>query len=460
MSTQGSEPGFSSPRVRRETALLAGDLAAASGTIAAALLLRFRFEVPPQHALPYLTALPLLVGFRLMAAYAFGLYDLKHRLTAADHFFGGVAAAVTGVALGYLAMAMGVLYYAPDLYLSRLVALTDLALLAGWFAGSRALALRVLTARGDCVRVLLLGPSGSCADLGEEVREHAPPLLRVAGVVATDKGTDEAVARLAREVAGGAAEQVILVDPPQGQRHLGRILEVCDHNRVETYLYPPLDYAILTNTHMASIAGVPLLSLRPALAHTPYRAGKRILDVTAAAALLAPLAPLAVAAAALVKLTSPGPALFGQERVGRFGRTFRLWKLRTMVADAEAATGPALSVPGDPRVTPVGRVLRRLRLDEAPQLWNVLRGDMSLVGPRPERPEFVAGYERENPLYERRAMVRPGLTGLAQVHGRYDTDYTHKLRYDLTYVNSVSLATDLRILFATIRTVLTGRGAR
>jgi lipopolysaccharide/colanic/teichoic acid biosynthesis glycosyltransferase len=135
-------------------------------------------------------------------------------------------------------------------------------------------------------------------------------------------------------------------------------------------------------------------------------------------------------------------------------------KFRTMVHGAESGSGPVLSERGDPRVTPLGRFMRRFRLDEAPQLWNVLTGAMSLVGPRPERPAFVARFTETDPLYERRHLVRPGMTGLAQIHGRYDSDYAHKLRYDLMYVNSASFAMDLRILFATLRIVVTGSGAR
>ena len=130
-----------------------------------------------------------------------------------------------------------------------------------------------------------------------------------------------------------------------------------------------------------------------------------------------------------------------------------------MRADAEEETGPVLATEDDDRVTPIGRWLRRWRIDEIPQLINVIRGEMSLVGPRPERQEFVDKFLEENPLYERRLAMRPGLTGLAQIHGRYDTDYAQKLRYDLLYINSASILLDLRILLATVQTVLTARGA-
>jgi lipopolysaccharide/colanic/teichoic acid biosynthesis glycosyltransferase len=176
-------------------------------------------------------------------------------------------------------------------------------------------------------------------------------------------------------------------------------------------------------------------------------------------ALILLTSPLWLLAALAIKLDSRGPVLFSQVRVGHRGRYFRIHKFRSMVQNAETETGPVLSPLGDNRVTRVGRLLRRSRADELPQLWNILRGDMSFVGPRPERPEFFDQFVRENPLYERRTLVQPGLTGSAQIHAYYGTDYRHKLRYDLMYINNLSFALDLRLIVATIRIVLTGRGA-
>ncbi len=164
-----------------------------------------------------------------------------------------------------------------------------------------------------------------------------------------------------------------------------------------------------------------------------------------------------------VRITSAGPALYHQRRVGRDGSEFMVHKFRSMRVDAEAATGPVwASKTGDPRVTPIGRWLRRLRLDELPQLWNVLRGEMSLVGPRPERPEFVAELTREIPYYGQRHVIRPGLTGWAQVRYTYGAtreDALQKLQYDLYYIKNLSLALDFYIIFATIKTVILRRGA-
>lgn len=173
-----------------------------------------------------------------------------------------------------------------------------------------------------------------------------------------------------------------------------------------------------------------------------------------------PLLPLLVLA---VRLSSPGPILYRQKRVGRDGVVFDCYKFRTMRADAEADTGPTWASDDDPRITAIGRLLRRTRLDEIPQLWNVLRGDMGFVGPRPERPEFVERLSRELPYYHLRHILRPGITGWAQIRYRYGNtveDAKEKLRYELYYVKHLSLGLDVLIMLHTLKIVLLGRGAK
>jgi sugar transferase (PEP-CTERM system associated) len=164
-----------------------------------------------------------------------------------------------------------------------------------------------------------------------------------------------------------------------------------------------------------------------------------------------------------VKFSSPGPALYRQKRVGRGGSTFHCYKFRTMRQDAEADTGATWATDDDPRITRVGKFLRTSRLDEIPQLWCVLKGDMHFVGPRPERPEFVEWLSREIPYYGVRHMVRPGITGWAQVQYKYGNtldDAREKLQYDLFYIKNASVGLDFLILFQTVKIVLLGRGAR
>jgi sugar transferase (PEP-CTERM system associated) len=197
---------------------------------------------------------------------------------------------------------------------------------------------------------------------------------------------------------------------------------------------------------------------------TPWlRASKRLLDVITASLGLLLALPLIVLTAIAVRLSSAGPVLYHQRRVGQHGRIFTIHKFRSMREDAEAHTGAVWAAKhGDTRVTPIGLWLRRSRLDELPQLWNVLVGDMSLVGPRPERPEFVGNLTREIPFYGQRHIVRPGVTGWAQVrytYGATKEDALQKLQYDLFYIKHLSIALDLYIMLETVKTVVLRRGA-
>jgi sugar transferase (PEP-CTERM system associated) len=192
-------------------------------------------------------------------------------------------------------------------------------------------------------------------------------------------------------------------------------------------------------------------------------AAKRASDVVLSALGLLVLAPLLGLLALLVKVTSAGPAFYHQRRVGQNGRMFTVHKLRSMCVDAEAKTGAVWASARDARVTPIGSFLRRARLDEVPQLWNVLCGEMSLVGPRPERPEFVSQLTEKIPFYGLRHSVRPGLTGWAQVRYTYGAsaeDALEKLQYDLFYIKHLTVAFDLLVLFETVKTVLLRRGAQ
>jgi sugar transferase (PEP-CTERM system associated) len=190
---------------------------------------------------------------------------------------------------------------------------------------------------------------------------------------------------------------------------------------------------------------------------------KRLHDVVGSLVGLILVAPLSLVIAALIKLDSPGPILYRQERVGEGGRSFTLLKFRSMRQDAEAATGPVWATDGDHRATPLGKWLRKFRFDELPQMINVLRGEMSFVGPRPERPCFVEGLKNAIPYYGLRSAVKPGITGWAQVRYRYGSnvqDMIEKLQYDLYYIKNMSVLLDATILVQTVQTVLLGRGAR
>ena len=173
--------------------------------------------------------------------------------------------------------------------------------------------------------------------------------------------------------------------------------------------------------------------------------------------------PFLILVAIAIKLDSRGPVLFAQERVGENEETFKLYKFRSMKADAEKESGPVWAQEDDPRVTRVGKIIRKLRIDELPQLWNVLKGDMSFVGPRPERPFFVEQLKKKIPYYNERSSVKPGVTGWAQIkypYGSTEKDALEKLKYDLYYIKNMTMLIDFIVIFHTVKIMLLGRGAR
>ena len=194
-----------------------------------------------------------------------------------------------------------------------------------------------------------------------------------------------------------------------------------------------------------------------------YHIAKRSVDIIGSILGIIFSFPICLLAIVLVKLTSKGPMLFRQERVGKDGEVFMMYKFRTMRVDAEKLTGPVWASKNDSRITPVGNFLRKTRIDEIPQFINVLKGEMSIIGPRPERPFFVKQLREQILDYEKRLSVKPGITGLAQVLHRYDEtlqDVRKKVKYDIHYIKNVCIWTDLQIVLRTFRVVITGQGAR
>jgi len=256
-------------------------------------------------------------------------------------------------------------------------------------------------------------------------------------------------------------QDVIIALGTEDHDTLDEVLRVCDGKPVTLKLVPDFYAAVGGMARTEHTYGLPLIEVLPEPMPAWERRTKRIVDAVVSALVLVLGAPVWLALAGLVRATSPGPAIFRQTRVGRHGKPFTMLKFRTMVDDAERHTGPVWAEHGDKRITPVGRWLRKLRLDEIPQMWNVLVGQMSLVGPRPERPYFVEQLVDRIPLYSRRHRVQPGVTGLAQVKWRYDADLDdvrQKLKYDLFYIETMSLGLDAKILFRTVRTALAGEG--
>ncbi|WP_430539446.1 sugar transferase [Listeria rocourtiae] len=194
-------------------------------------------------------------------------------------------------------------------------------------------------------------------------------------------------------------------------------------------------------------------------ASNTFQLTKRLFDVVFALLLLVITFPIILMTALVVKLESPGQIIYRQERVGLYGKKFTIYKIRSMHTDAEKM-GPKWAEKNDDRITKVGRLIRKTRIDELPQLWNVLKGEMSMIGPRPERPVFTKEFQIHSPNFIQRLAVKPGLTGWAQVNGGYDISPEEKLKLDLEYIHSMSLKSEAHILCKTVKVILSGSGAR
>lgn len=260
------------------------------------------------------------------------------------------------------------------------------------------------------------------------------------------------------EVPADVRDVVFATDRAEARAALVTLLEKSDEQGFDLWILPGLADVVASRVVTRSLGDLPVMPVSTRGASWPARSLRRVLDLTLGLALLAATLPLLALVSAAVVLDSRGPAWIRQTRVGRGGRPFGMPKVRTMRADAESATGPVLAERNDPRLTRLGAFLRATRLDELPQLLLVVGGSMSLIGPRPERPEFVSAYEKEVPAYRLRHLLKPGITGLAQVMGAYATKTDVKLRYDLGYLFHWSPVLDLFILARTVTSVLKRSG--
>jgi sugar transferase (PEP-CTERM system associated) len=396
------------------------------------------------------------------------LYDLRVVSDRRELFVRAVSS------LGATSMILAGLYFwSPDLVIGRgvfaIAAVLVMCAVLGWRAAFEWFTRRI--APRD--RLLLVGTSAGAVRLARELFDRKDLGVDIVGFIDPDPrrvgepvlnpgivGTIEDIPAIVR--AQSVDRVVVSLADARGKLPMDKLLEM------------KLDG--VTFEHLASVyeeytGKIAVENLRPSwlIFSTGFRKSrflsvtKRVIDIVASAIGLVLSLPLMAATVLAVRLTSRGPALYHQTRVGQHGRVFMLHKFRSMRADAEASTGAVWAVAEDARVTPVGRFLRRTRVDELPQLWNVLLGDMSLVGPRPERPEFVKSLTAEIPFYGQRHVIRPGLTGWAQVRYSYGAtveDAMEKLQYDLFYIKNLSIALDLFVILKTIKTVLMRRGGR
>jgi len=450
----------------RRLALIAGDGVIMPLAFWVAAMVRLGYTGGTSYFLTHLLAITLTI-LVFMAAYY--LVDLSRT----DRDFRKLSVVANAVLAGAGAFVLSaVLYYAHKRFeVGRGVfaigaSFLVLGTLAWRYAYSKLASLAAL----HC-RALVLGSGAVATRAIDLVRDGSHNSLKIFGLV-SDNGLVAGdmihgvpvVAKLDNlesALIGHGADMIIVATDEDHRGNLVRRLLMLRLSGVEMVDYAALHEQLLGRVPVGSISEQWLFSASMRRPNLYAQAGKRLLDVVVAGMLLAAAGPLLALAALLIKLTSKGPVLYKQERLTLKRHPFTILKLRTMVPGAEPADRAQFATRNDPRITRVGRFLRQWRIDEIPQLLNVIKGDMSLVGPRPERNTFSKHFERLLPFYAARLAVRPGLTGWAQIHCPYassDDQTREKLEHDLYYVKNQSAHLDLLILLKTARTVLAGRG--
>ena len=260
------------------------------------------------------------------------------------------------------------------------------------------------------------------------------------------------ISELEHILAQNTIDEIAITLPLAAYAKLDGIVHVCEKSGVHTKFIPDYNNIIHSKPVTEDMDGLPVINIRNVPLTDPVKAtAKRAVDICGALVGIILFSPIMLVVATLIKLTSPGPIIFKQERVGLHNKPFMMYKFRSMVQQTEADEKKGWTVPGDPRVTRVGRFIRKTSIDEFPQFFNVLAGQMSLIGPRPERPQFVEMFKEEIPRYMIKHQVRPGMTGWAQVNGlRGDTSIYERVKYDIWYIENWTMSLDVKILFLTI----------
>lgn len=464
------------------TVLIAADLLLVNAGYLLSFFIKFGGEMPDYNLSAYIATWPWLSLSAAVLLYFFRLYG-PYRWRWNEIFAGLICVvffqALVGMSLSF--MFRGFSFPRTVFIMAPFI---QLVLLSVW----RRLAWRWERGLLEEEKVLVVGRTADAWELAGKLELQTGGVVRVIGLVVDENGNKfPFLPDAARECAAAAdtcentvkeagdpskrwpvlgdtslfcecldaaRPDKVFVSGSLSQETKAEVLYACVARDKPACLVPDFYEILIAQARLDQVDDVPVFAVGRLSIPREAWLFKRSLDIMASLAGLVVAAPVLLLSALLIKIDSPGPVLYKQKRTTGGGRVFNLYKLRTMVDGAEAATGPVMASQNDPRITRVGRVLRAVRIDEIPQLFNVLKGDMSLVGPRPERPYFVNQLIREVPEYVYRMNVKSGVTGLAQVAGKYSTSPENKLKYDLLYTKSYSPAGDIAILLQTIKVML------
>ncbi len=441
-----------------------------------AYALRFHIGIPAPRGVPplgqYVRLLPFIAMLVPLAYHLQGLYRLRRGRSRVDDFFAVFVGSILAVVLGVMATLYVGTYVATEAQhdagvyeVSQLAWAIFLVINVVLTFASREIVREVLERRwraGIGMKRILVAGSGELGRLvGDKILEHRELGYQIVGFVddraSGDRlgyrglpllGTLDDAAEIIRQE---KVDHLYVALPPEQHVRMLELLDSTSREVVDVKVVPDLLQVVALRARLEDLDGVPVININDVPLQGFNSVMKRVLDIAISSAALVVLAiPIAILTL-FVKLTSKGRVFYRQDRMGLDGKSFAIVKFRSMYDDAERETGPVWAVDGDTRVTPLGRVLRRSNLDELPQLWNVLRGDMSIVGPRPERPHFVEQFKHRIPQYMLRHKVKAGLTGWAQVNGwRGNTALEKRIEYDLYYIENWSVRLDLKIMWLTL----------
>jgi Undecaprenyl-phosphate glucose phosphotransferase len=426
--------------------------------------------VPPLRQ--YINLLPFVAILVPVAFHLQGLYRLRRGRSRVDDFFAVFVGSILAVVFGIVATLYVQTYFAPHaaknrglFEVSQAVWGIFLILNTALTYASRELVREVLERRwraGIGLKRILIAGSGELGRLvAEKILEHRELGYQIVGFVDDLAGGDHLGYRglpllgtldeTAEITAREAIDHLYVALPPEQHVRMLDLIETTSREMVDVKVVPDLLQVIALRARLEDLDGVPVININDVPLHGFNSAVKRLIDIVISSAALIVLAIPFALIAALVKLTSRGQVFYAQERMGLDGKPFMIHKFRSMYQGAEMETGPVFARENDPRRTPLGRILRRSNIDELPQFWNVLKGEMSIVGPRPERPPFVAQFKNRFPQYMLRHKVKAGITGWAQVNGwRGNTSIEKRIEYDLYYIENWSVRLDLKIMWLTL----------
>ena len=455
------------------------DFGAAVLAFALAYLIRFETGLIPlyQEVVPsfsrYLTIAPFVALLVVFAFQLQGLYRLRRERTRVDDFFGVLVGSLLGTILGlFCTLYVQTYHLRADLkdqgYLevSRWVWAVFLLLNIVFAYISRETVRDLLRRRWRAgvglKRVLVVGVGDLGRMVADRILEHSELGFKLLGFLDDRAATGDAIGYRGLPLLGATGDlsevcarervdEIYVALPIEEHVKMLGVVEYASRECIDVHVVPDLLQFIALRARLEDLDGLPLISINDVPLRGFNSVLKRIVDVALSAGVVIVGALPALAIAAIIRRSSPGPIFYTQERMGLDGKAFTVYKFRSMPVDAEDASGPIWARDDDPRATPIGRWLRKHDVDELPQFWNVLRGDMSIVGPRPERPFFVEQFKHRIPQYMLRHKVKAGITGWAQVNGwRGNTSLEKRIEFDLYYIENWSLSLDLKIMWLTV----------